>query len=66
MNGGVESFIIRIYRRDREKPENVAGLVEIVGSEEKRPFRNCGELWSILSTDHDTARGRKRAEASAK
>lgn len=49
MNLGVESYVVRIYRRDKENPENIAGMIEIVGIDEKKAFRNAEELCSILN-----------------
>lgn len=45
----MDSYVVRIYRRDRGKPQNFVGLVEIVASQEERPFANFEELQSILS-----------------
>lgn len=39
---------IHIYRRDMNEPRNIAGLVEIVGSDEKKVFGNQHELCEIL------------------
>jgi hypothetical protein len=48
--GGVimDSYIIRIYRRDDRNPANIAGLVEIVESDETRPFVSYEELMGML------------------
>ncbi len=45
----VESYILRIYRRDEEDLKKLVGLVEIVGLEEKKAFKNIEELWRILT-----------------
>ena len=47
----MESYIVRIYRRDRKKPHLVAGVVEEVGNTEKRGFENIDELKSILTRE---------------
>ncbi len=44
----MESYIIRIYRRDEQNPHNIIGLVEDVGLEAKTPFHNIEELIDIL------------------
>jgi hypothetical protein len=44
----MESFIVRIYRRSRTKPGDVAGLVETVGSDEKKAFQSFTGLISAL------------------
>ena len=48
----MESYIIRIYRRDKDAPYNIIGLVEDVELEEKKPFHNTEELAEILITPH--------------
>jgi hypothetical protein len=44
----MDSYVVRIYRRETHKPQDVAGLVEIVAKEEERPFANFEELRAIL------------------
>ena len=43
-----ESYLVRIYRRDRREPRRVAGLVEIIEQERTETFKNAGELMRIL------------------
>lgn len=51
----MDSYIVRMYRRDAENPEKLVGLVEIVGDDGKRSFRNMSELMAILSEPHPLA-----------
>jgi hypothetical protein len=51
----MESFIVRIYRRSRSKPGEVAGLIETVGSDEKRAFQSFAGL--ITALKHAVFRG---------
>ena len=44
----MENFIVRIYRRDQDKPDEIAGLVELVEAEKKQAFKNMDELSQIL------------------
>jgi hypothetical protein len=44
----MESFIVRVYRRSRTKPGEIAGLVEAVGTEEKRAFQSFTGLIGAL------------------
>ena len=44
----MESYIVRIYRREEDKPGNLLGTVETMDSAEKRAFSNRDELLSIL------------------
>lgn len=48
----MDSYIVRLYRRDAANPENLVGLVETVGVEEARPFHTVDELVAILSEPH--------------
>lgn len=48
MRVSVKSYILRIYRFDRKKPDCLVGLAEEVGAEGKRAFTNLQELWDIL------------------
>jgi len=44
----MDSYIVRIYRRDMNDPRRIAGLVELVEQEEKRAFTGIEELVNIL------------------
>lgn len=44
----IDTYIVRIYRRDESNPHNISGIVEIAGEEEKRTFRNRDELLESL------------------
>ena len=44
----MDSYVIRIYRRDEKNPEHIAGQVEFVEQEETRLFADTGELIRIL------------------
>lgn len=46
----MENYIVRIYRRDEKDLNSLVGLVEIVGLDEKKPFRNAAELLEILKS----------------
>jgi hypothetical protein len=54
MEEKMDSYIVRMYRRDADNPENLVGLVETVGEEEKRPFHSVSELVAILSESHSS------------
>ncbi len=43
-----ESYIIRVYRREEENARDFVGMVEIVETQEKKPFNNFDELREIL------------------
>ncbi len=43
----MDSYIVRIYRQDHE--QNVlAGIVEVVGTQEHKPFKTPEDLLAIL------------------
>jgi hypothetical protein len=44
----MESFIVRVYRRSRTKQGEIAGLVETVGSDEKKAFQSFAGLINTL------------------
>jgi hypothetical protein len=44
----MDSYVVRIYRRDINHPKNLVGLVEFVEGKQERAFTNFAELWAIL------------------
>lgn len=48
----MESYILRIYRRDEHRPDHIAGIVEDVENGETAAFRNFSQLVDILSKQH--------------
>jgi len=44
----MDSYIIRIYRRNRDDPNRVTGVVEWSETREKRSFQGSDELLRIL------------------
>jgi hypothetical protein len=44
----VESYLIRIYRRDFNNPEVITGTVGKIGTEETVAFKNLAELGEII------------------
>jgi hypothetical protein len=45
----LKDYVLRIYRRDKNDPRRLAGVVEEVGVEGNKAFSNLDELWSILN-----------------
>lgn len=54
----VDSYIIRIYRRNRKDPTKVAGVVEVIGKEGKKGFLDPKSLWAILTAPWGQPRSR--------
>jgi hypothetical protein len=63
----MESIIVRVYRKSRSKPGEIAGLIETVGIDERRAFQTFSGLINALEStifpvdssvantfDHDT------------
>lgn len=46
--GNMDNYIIRVYRRGRHKSDEISGLVEQVGSSQRRPFQTLRGLISIV------------------
>jgi len=55
----MDSYIVHIYRQREEDPEELAGIVEIVGRGEKKPFLSFDELRKILIL-HSTGKKREK------
>ena len=56
----MESYIVRVYRRGRNNPNEVAGLVETVGSDEKNAFQSFSGLVTAIRQalgEDDTSTG---------
>jgi hypothetical protein len=45
----MDCYIVRIYRRERDAPDRIAGTVELVESQEKKPFSTLEQLLEILN-----------------
>jgi hypothetical protein len=45
----VNSYIVRIYRKGKDQPRVLVGIVEEAGTAEKRAFTTFDELWEILT-----------------
>lgn len=51
----MNSYIVRIYRQNKDRPRLLVGVVEEVGAKGRKAFTNLDELWGILcpSTGQD-------------
>ena len=57
----MENYIVRIYRRDQNKPDEIAGLVELVEAEKRQAFKNMDELSQILCRPEKENSKRKKS-----
>jgi hypothetical protein len=51
----VASYIIRIYRCEKDRPKSLVGVVLEAGKKGKKAFQSCDELWEILSSPGESA-----------
>ena len=56
----MESYIVRIYRREEQDNSPIRGLVEKVGAVGQDAFGTKEELWNILSFVKRTGRREKK------
>ena len=54
----VDSYIVRIYRREKDNPRMLVGLIEEIGSKGKKGFTSFDDLWEILNQRADTDMGK--------
>jgi hypothetical protein len=52
----MESFIVRIYRQEKDNPENLVGTIEHVDSGSKKAFKQIKELWETLNNTKEKAK----------
>ncbi len=55
----MDSYVIRIYRRDADDPRNCAGQAEIIETDKQKTFRNLDELLEILEIRGGNLPGKK-------
>lgn len=65
MRGPMDSYVVRIYRRNNGSPQKIVGLVELVDCEEAKAFTSFEELRAILSSGQGEA-ARKETNGSGK
>jgi len=52
----VASYIIRIYRYEKDRPKSLVGIVEEAGAKGKKAFQSYDELWEILNSSRKSRR----------
>jgi hypothetical protein len=57
----VDTYIIRIYRREENGADTLVGTVEEPGVSKKKPFVNPDQLWNILNLKKKKMPNRKRS-----
>jgi hypothetical protein len=46
----LQSYIVRVYRRDAKNPRRLVGVIEEVGGEGKQAFNTPDELWQLMTS----------------
>lgn len=59
MRGPMDSYVVRIYRRNNGSPQKIVGLVELVDCEEAKAFTSFEELRVILNSRQGDAAHKK-------
>jgi len=54
----LDSYVVRVYRQEKDNPRLLVGTVEKVGKRGRSAFTNIDELWEIV----DEAAGRAKAK----
>lgn len=58
----MKTYVVRIYRFDKEHPRHLVGVVEEVGLKGKKAFTNYDELWEILISSKSMTQKQRREE----
>ncbi len=45
----MDSYVVRVYRQEKDNPSKLVGVVEEVGVKGKRAFTSLEDLWEILN-----------------
>jgi hypothetical protein len=45
----MSSYLTRIYRRNKDNPDDIVGIVEDIDTGRKQPFKNLSELNKIIA-----------------
>ena len=62
----MDSYLIRIYRREKGKPENIVGIIEEIGTKEKHSFKNLSELGKVICPADKKSPGKKQTQSALK
>jgi hypothetical protein len=56
-----DTYIIRLYRFQKNKPQRMLGVVEEIGAMKKSAFADYDELWTIINSSK-VGRAQERKE----
>jgi len=60
----MDSYLIRIYRREKDNPESIVGIIEEIGTKEKHSFKNLSELGKIICPAFKKSSRKKRPHSA--
>lgn len=60
----MQTYVVRIYRRDANDLENLIGIIEEVETGSKYEFRNLEELIAVLTGSQESKAGRLTKKAT--
>jgi len=60
------TYIVRLYRFQKNKPRRLMGVVEEVGAKGKKAFTNYDELWDILNASKSISQKQKQKRKEVK
>jgi hypothetical protein len=60
------TYIVRLYRFQKNKPRSLMGVVEEVGAKGKKAFTNYDELWDILNSSKSISQKQKQKRKEVK
>ena len=61
----MDSYVVRIYRRDGKKARILIGTAEVAGTDKRMGFSNIEELWEILQAPERTGSLRPAVSATS-
>ena len=62
----MDTYIVRIYRRDCAEADNIVGVVEIVEANAKETFKNIVELMKIISKPEGKVSAKRKKQDRSK
>jgi len=62
----MDSYLIRVYRREKGNPESIVGIIEEIGAKEKHSFKNLSELGKIICPAGKKGPGKKQTQSALK
>lgn len=61
----MKSYVVRIYRKTKGRPDVLVGVIEEAGTAKRRVFTTLDELWGCLAPTRVGSPRRKRRAGTA-